>query len=115
MEKLTIALLIALSVSDLTEHLSVVEYSDDELQEAISAEAADKNRVTALEALAAAMSSNDDDEQEESRKPGMYVCAGKAVTTHAGMKSDGDKITDGMVSSSAVKSLIKKGFLEVQK
>ena len=113
--KLAITALIALSVSALTEQVESGEYSAEELNEALAAETAGENRKTALTAIKAAITdATADAEEPKGRAAGLYVCAGKAITTKAGMKSSGDEIKEGMISGSSAEKLVKKGFLEVQ-
>lgn len=113
--KLAIVALVALPVSALTEHVESGEYSAEELNEALTAEIAGENRKTAVTAIKAAITDAVEVQKEpKGRKPGVYVCDGKAITTKAGIKSSGDEVTEGMITSESAEKLVKKGFLEVQ-
>lgn len=113
--KLAVTALIALSVSALTEQVESGEYSAEELNEALAAETAGDNRKTALTAIKAAITdATADAEEPKGRKPGVYVCDGKAITTKAGIKSSGDEVTEKMITEDSYEKLLEKGFLEVQ-
>ncbi len=113
--KLAITALVALSVSALTAEVESGEYSAEELNEALAAETAGENRKTALTAIKAAITdATAGAEEPKGRKPGVYVCHGKAITTKAGIKSSGDEVTEKMVTEDSYEKLVKKGFLEVQ-
>lgn len=100
--------LIALSVAKLEAELAANSYTAEALTEAIAAEKADQNRVTAIEALEDAMSALEDEDEAEQ---GLFVCAGKSITTAAGIKVAGDEIKDGMLPETSVKALLEKGYI----
>lgn len=101
--------LIALSVAKLEAELAANSYTAEALTEAIAAEKADQNRVTAIEALQDAMPALEDEAEEI--KAGLFVCAGKSITTAAGIKVAGDEIKDGMLPETSIDALLEKGYI----
>lgn len=99
--------LIALSVSALETELKTNEYPQEGLAVAIEAERNDQNRKTAIEALEGAFFAAEP-EPEVYRMP-----KGKSMTTKAGIKSEGQEVTAGMVvgGDATLKTLKEKGLL----
>jgi len=56
----------------------------------------------------------DEDEEDEGRKPGLYVCAGKSITSPKGLLNEGSGPHDAKLFGD-VKRLKKLGCLEVVK
>lgn len=109
--------LVALSVALLAAELETGGYTADELNEALAAETAGDNRSTAIKEIKAALADamSGADKEPEGRKPGLYVCAGKSITTAAGIKGPGDEIKEGMLHDNSRELLVEKGYLEVEK
>lgn len=115
MSKLLIVELIALSVAKLEAELAANSYTAAELQEALDAEAAGENRSTALKEIKAALADAlAPDEEPEETTAGLFVCAGKSITTKAGIKVAGDEIAEGMLPEESVELLIEKKYLEIR-
>ena len=113
MSKLLIVELVALSVAKLEAELAANSYTAEELQEALDAEAAGENRSTALKEIKAALADTITEDVEEITA-GIFVCAGKSITTKAGIKVAGEEITDGMLPEDSVKALVEKKYLEIR-
>jgi len=116
MERLTPELLVALSVAKLEAELSTGEYTADELTAAIELEnAKDEPRKTAVEAMESRLLPAQAPAPAPAPAPeaGHRVAKGKAVTTKAGIKSEGDLITAAMLAGGedALTHLIKKGYI----
>lgn len=117
-EFLTVALLMALSVNKLEDELSAKAYPEDVLLDALEFERAkDDPRKTAIEALESALEDRPEADPEPEPEPkvsgGYKVPKGKAMTTRAGMKSEGEKITPDMVigGTETLVLLKQKGLL----
>lgn len=113
-EFLTVALLMALSVNKLEDELSAKAYPEDVLLDALEFERAkDDPRKTAIEALESALEDRPEAEPEPKVSGGYKVPKGKAMTTRAGMKSEGEKITPDMVigGTETLVLLKQKGLL----
>lgn len=111
--KLAIAALVALPVSALAAELETGAYSAEELNEALAAETADQNRSTAVKEIKAALADAMSGDEVEEIKAGIFVCAGKSITTGAGIKVAGDEIKEGMLPEESIEQLIVKNYLEV--
>lgn len=106
--KLAVAALVALSVSALAAEVESGEYTAEELNEALAAEIAGQNRSTAIKEVKAALADAMSGDEVEESTAGLFVCAGKTLTTGAGIKVAGDEIKEGMLPEKSVKSLLEK-------
>ncbi len=113
--KLTIAVLVALSVTKLEAELVSTAYSAEELAEALALEQGKENtRSTAVEAIQEALALAEQPEpQPEPKAKGLRVPKGKAMTTLSGIKGEGEVITADMVSGGEAQLALlkKKGLL----
>jgi len=112
---MTIEELIKLSVKDLGTELEKGGRSVEELKELLRAEEEGENRSTAVKEIKAAIAdASEDDTDSNKRASGVYVKAGKSVTTKSGIKGPGDLVKPEDLPEKSAEHLVKKGYLEVQ-
>lgn len=106
-EKLTVAALVALSVSKLEAELAANTYTPEELVEALELERAKADaRSTAVTALEAAL-------EAKPEVKGPRVADGKSVTSKRGILAGGKRISPADLAGgeSSFNHLVKKGYI----
>lgn len=115
-DKLATTALLALSVAALAAELEAGNYTAADLNEALAAEVDGENRSTAVKEIKAALADAmaGEDEEPEETTAGLFVSAGKSITTAAGIKVAGDEIKEGTLPASSIEKLLEKEYLEIR-